>query len=58
MIVYEVIVWNFVSGSHLKPSRLSNITKTPVAFKPEFLTKIDVYAVYIFNPYDFLWTKV
>ena len=33
--LYEVIVWNFVSGSHLKPSRLSNITKIPVAFKTE-----------------------
>ena len=31
--LYEVIVWNFVSGSHLKLSRLSNITKIPVAFK-------------------------
>ena len=25
--LYGVIVWNFVSGSHLKPSWLSNITK-------------------------------
>ena len=32
--LYEVIVWNFVSGSHLKPSWLSNITKIPVTFKP------------------------
>ena len=29
------IVWNLVSGLHLKPSRLSNITKIPVAFKSE-----------------------
>ena len=29
---YEVIVWNFISGLHLKPSWLSNITKIPVAF--------------------------
>ena len=28
-------VWNFVSGSHLKPSWLGNITKIPVAFKPK-----------------------
>ena len=27
------IVWNFVSGSHLKPPWLSNITKIPVSFK-------------------------
>ena len=31
----EVIVWNFVSGSHLKPTWLSNITKIPVAFIPD-----------------------
>ena len=34
VLLNEVIVWNFVSGSHLKPSRL-NITKIPVAFKPD-----------------------
>ena len=27
------IVWSFVSGSHLKPPWLSNITKIPVVFK-------------------------
>ena len=32
---YEAIVWNFVSGLHLKPSWLSNTTKMPVAFKPK-----------------------
>ena len=42
--VYEVIVWNFVSGLHLKPSWLT------------FKTKFDIYAIYIFNPYAFLWT--
>ena len=26
---------NFVSGSHLKPSRLGNITKIQVTFKPD-----------------------
>ena len=31
------IVWNFVSGLHLKPSQLSNITKIPMAFKSEFI---------------------
>ena len=31
--LYKKIVWNFVSGSHLKPSRL-NMTKIPVVFKP------------------------
>ena len=52
--LYEVTVWNFVSGSHLKPSRLSNITKIPVNFKskPKFVT----YAVYIVSHYAFLWT--
>ena len=30
---YEVIVWNFVSGSHLIPFWLSNITKISIAFK-------------------------
>ena len=34
------IVWNFVSGSHLKPSQLSNITKIPVAFKFRALKEI------------------
>ena len=29
--------WNLVSGSHLKPSRFSIITKIPVAFKSELL---------------------
>ena len=29
------IVWNLVSGLHLKPSRLSNIMKISVAFKLE-----------------------
>ena len=29
------IVWNLASGSHLKPSRLSNITKIPLPFKSE-----------------------
>ena len=32
--LYEVIVWNFVSGLHLKPSLL-NITKILVAFKSD-----------------------
>ena len=31
--------WNFVFGSHLKPSRHSNITKILVAFKPDLLKK-------------------
>ena len=39
VVLNEVIVWNFVSGSHLKPSRL-NITKMPVALKPDLLKKI------------------
>ena len=34
--LYEVIIWNFVSLSHLKPSRLCNIIKIPLAFKPNF----------------------
>ena len=29
---YDVIVWNFVSGLHLKLPWLSNITKIPAAF--------------------------
>ena len=33
--LYKVIVWNFVSGLHLKPSWLSSITKIPVTFKPK-----------------------
>ena len=33
--LYEVIFWNFVSQSHLKPSWHSNITKIPVTFKPK-----------------------
>ena len=33
--LYEMIVWKFVFGSHLKPAWLSNITKIPVAFKPK-----------------------
>ena len=33
--LYKVIVWNFVSGLHLKSSQLSNITKIPVTFKTE-----------------------
>ena len=52
--IFEVIVWNFVSGLHLKPSWLSNITNTPVPFKP----KLSTYAVYIFNPNAFSWTQV
>ena len=35
VLLKEVIVWNFVSELHLKPSRL-NITKIPAAFKPYF----------------------
>ena len=34
-LTLQSIVWNLVSGLHLKPSRPSNITKTPVAFKSE-----------------------
>ena len=30
---YKVTGCNFLPGSHLKPSRLSNITKIPVDFK-------------------------
>ena len=53
----EVIVWNFVSGQSVsKPTWLSNITKIPVAFKPELLTEFGAYAVFIFNPYTFFWT--
>ena len=33
--LHKVIVLSLVSGLHLKPSRLSDITKIPVAFKPE-----------------------
>ena len=33
--LYEAVVWNFVSGLHLKPSELGNITIIPVAFKPK-----------------------
>ena len=33
--LFERIVWNFVSGSHLEPFWLSNITKILVTFKPE-----------------------
>ena len=35
-LLYKVIVWNFVSGSDLKPSRLSNVAKIPIAFKSSF----------------------
>ena len=45
---------NFVSGSHLKPSRLGNITKIQVTFKPDLQKKFGIYVVYIFNPYAFL----
>ena len=32
----EVIVWDFLSGqSFSQPSCLNNITKIPIAFKPE-----------------------
>ena len=34
------IVWKLTSGSHLKPSRLSNIATIPVAFKSGFLKKL------------------
>ena len=54
--LYEVTVWNFVSGSHLKSSRLGNITKIPVTFKPK--PKFVAYAVYILSHYAFLWTSV
>ena len=46
--LYEVIVWNFVSGSYLKPSRLSNITKILVTFITELLTKFGIYVVNAF----------
>ena len=54
--LYEVIVWKFVPGLHLKPSWLSNITKITIAFKPKLSTKFGAYAIYIFNSYAFLWT--
>ena len=35
--LYKMVVWNFVSGQSLsKPSWRSNMTKIPVAFKPDF----------------------
>ena len=42
---YEVTVLNFVSGSHLKPSRLNNITS---CFQTRVLTKFYVYIIYIY----------
>ena len=42
------IVWNFVSGSHLKPSRLSNITKIPITFKSKLSRKLgDMVFIYL-----------
>ena len=41
--------WKFVSGSHLKPSWLSNITKYQSLSNPSFKTKFGAYTVYIFN---------
>ena len=39
--LYKMVVWNFVSGQSLsKPSWLSNITKIPVAFKPDFKSNL------------------
>ena len=46
--LYEVIIWNFVSGSHLKPSRLSNITKIPITFKSKLSRKLgDMVFIYL-----------
>ena len=57
--LWEVIVWNFVSGQSLsKPSWLDNFTKIPVVFKPELQTQYGAYAVFKFNSYDFFWTYV
>ena len=47
--LYEVIVRKLVSGSHLKPSWLSNITKYQSLSNPSFKTKFGAYTVYIFN---------
>ena len=42
------IVWNLISGSHLKPSRLNNITKIPVAYKSELFKKNwRIYSLYL-----------
>ena len=38
-----------------KRSSLSNITKMPVAFKPELYTKFSAYALFKFNLYAFFW---
>ena len=43
--LYKVIVLNFVSWSHLKPSRLNNITSR---FQTRVLAKFDVYIIYIY----------
>ena len=55
--LYEVLVWNLISGQLLlKPSWLSNITKIPVAFKPELYTQFGAYAVFKYNHQAFFWT--
>ena len=52
----DFMKWLFgnVSGSYLKPSSLSDIASR---FQTKAL-KFGAYAVYIFNPYAFLWTQV
>ena len=55
---YEVTVLNFVSGSHLKPSRLNNIGKIPNVFKPELFTKFGVYTVNMSQGFVCSWLTV
>ena len=47
--LFEVIVWKFASGSHLKPSWLSNITKI-LNFQTKALNKI-LFHMFIINGY-------
>ena len=45
--LYEVIIWKFVSGPHLKPSWLGNITKIPVnlSFKQNLVHMPSIYLI-------------
>ena len=55
----ELTLWSDrleISGSHLKPSCFSNITKYKSLSNQSVQTKFGTYAIYIFNPYAFLWT--
>ena len=46
-------LWLFSGESLSKPSRPSNITKIPVAFKPELETQFGKYTLFKFSPYAF-----